>query len=310
MTSAIYAGSFDPWSIGHEAILKASLDVFSEVHVLVAVNPSKQGTLGPMARARIIASAIDPCSNWWDQETPFHIDGKIVVATTPGLVVEYAGTHGIRHLVRGLRSTTDFESEFNLYFSNKTIDSRIQTWAVLCPPELLHCSSTYVRSVVGNPAAKKVGTTFVAQCAMLNAPISFGRLFDFILYASTYRFEQEAVDLDIGQLKATLQGLFTTLLRSEEKMRRWLKHEPDLELDVLMSKSKPIIHKAFELHEYPKEIVCSGWLALAQGISEKIQSKKDVSQSLHLLSTLGGSLGRGHIPLFDTSYAEEMNSGS
>ena len=93
-------------------------------------------------------------------------------------------------------------------------------------------------------------------------------------------------------------------------MRRWLKHEPDLELDVLMSKSKPIIHKAFELHEYPKEIVCSGWLALAQGISEKIQSKKDVIQSLHLLSTLGGSLGRAHIPLFDTSYAEEMNSGS
>ena len=136
MSSAIYAGSFDPWSVGHEAVLRAALEVFSEVHVLVAVNPTKQGSLDPLSRARIIASSVDPCTDWFQKQPPFYLADKIVVTTTPGLVVEYASAHGIHHLVRGLRSTTDFEAEFNLYFSNRTIDPRIQTWAVLCPPEV------------------------------------------------------------------------------------------------------------------------------------------------------------------------------
>jgi pantetheine-phosphate adenylyltransferase len=307
MTSAIYAGSFDPWSIGHDAVLKASQEVFSEIHVLVAVNPSKQGTLDPLTRARIIASAIDPCTNWWKLEIPFHVGENVVVTTTPGLVVEYAGAHGIHHLVRGLRSTTDFESEFNLYFSNKTIDSRIQTWAVLCPPELLHCSSTYVRSVVGNPAAKKVGTTFAAQCAMLNQPISFGRVFDFIVHASKYRFEHESTDLDIAHLKMTLQGLFITLLRSQEKIGNWHKNEATLGLDDLMNASNDDLRKAFELHEFPKEVVTSAWVLLAKGISSKSGDLKENAQSLHLLSTLGGSLGRARLPLFDVRFAEEIS---
>jgi pantetheine-phosphate adenylyltransferase len=310
MTAAIYAGSFDPWSTGHDAVLKASLEVFSEIHVLVAINPSKQGSLDPLTRARIIASAIEPCINWWNLETPFHVGENVVVTTTPGLVVEYAGTHGIHHLVRGLRSTTDFESEFNLYFSNKTIDSRIQTWAVLCPPELLHCSSTYVRSVVGNPAAKKVGTTFAAQCAMLNQPISFGRVFDFIVHSSKYRFENENADLDIGHLKMTLQGLFTTLLRSQEKIGNWRKNESALDLDALMSMHNDDLKKAFELHEYPREVTASTWLLLAKGISNKCNELKDNIQSLHLLATLGGSLGRARIPLFDVRFAEEISRRS
>ncbi|MEY4064621.1 MAG: hypothetical protein RIR26_829 [Pseudomonadota bacterium] len=308
MTSAVYAGSFDPWSIGHEAVLKAALEVFAEVHVVVAVNPSKQGSLDAATRARIVASSIDPCTDWWQMEPPFHVDQRTVVATTPGLVVTYASALGIRHLVRGLRSTTDFESEFNLYFSNKTIDSRIQTWAVLCPPELLHCSSTYVRSVVGNPAALKVGTTFVAQSEMLKTPQSLGRIFDFILFASAFRFEREASDLEASDLKSGLQGLFTRLVRSEGKMAIWLKREPDLHLNTLLSNSKPSILKAFEGHDYPKEIVHEAWGLLAQGLAEKNQSHRDIIQTLHLLGTLGGFLGRSQVPLFDVQFAEEIIS--
>lgn len=306
MTSAIYAGSFDPWSIGHDAVLRSALDVFSEVHVLVAVNPSKQGSIDPLTRARIIASSIDPCSNWWKSETPFHVENSIVIATTPGLVVEYASSHGIRHLVRGLRSTTDFEAEFNLYFSNKTIDSRIQTWAVLCPPELLHCSSTYVRSVVGNSYTKKVGTTFVAQSAMLGTPVQMGRLFDFIVHASQFRFEALGQDLEISHLKQSLQGLFTTLIRSDEKIKLWLKNEHDIHLDEFMSESKPMIQKAFELHEYPEEIVHTAWARLAAGLSSKPQSFQNIKQTLHILSTFGGAMGRGQRSLFDTTIAEKM----
>jgi pantetheine-phosphate adenylyltransferase len=309
MTAAIYAGSFDPWSVGHEAVLNAALDVFNEVHVLVAVNPSKQGSLDPLTRARIVASAADPCSNWWAAEPPFHVENSIVVATTPGLVVEYAGTHGIKNLIRGLRSTTDFESEFNLYFSNKTIDQRIQTWAVLCPPELLHCSSTYVRSVVGNPAAKKVGTTFVAQAAILGIPVSLGRLFDFIVYASKYRFEAQGKDLELSHLKISMQGLFTTLIRSAEKLRRWSDNEKELGLELFLSQNKPTILRTFELHEFDENIAHAAWAKMAAGISDKPKSFQNVKQSITTLATLSGPMGRAHVPLFEAKNAESMIEG-
>ncbi|MEN9810149.1 MAG: hypothetical protein RLZZ488_1716 [Pseudomonadota bacterium] len=306
MTSAIYAGSFDPWSVGHEAVLRAATDVFSEVHVLVAVNPSKQGSIDPMTRARIIASSVDPCTDWWKREPPFHLGESLVIATTPGLVVEYAGAHGIRHLIRGLRSTTDFESEFNLYFSNRTIDSRIQTWAVLCPPELLHCSSTYVRSVVGNASAKKVGTTFVAQAAMLGMPVTLGRVFDFIMHASQYRFEAQLRDLDTSHLKISLQGLFNTLIRSEEKMNTWRKNEGELALNEFMSAQKQSILQAHELHEYPSEVVHGAWAKLALGFTSKNKSIQNVKAILHTLATFGSPMGREQDSLFDTQLAETM----
>lgn len=304
MTSAIYAGSFDPWSIGHEAVLKAALDVFAEIHILVAVNPSKAGLLEPTTRARIIASALDPSSDWWCVNPPFHVSSNIIIATTPGLVVEYAGTHGIRNLVRGLRSTTDFESEFNLYFSNKTIDPKIQTWAVLCPPELLHCSSTYVRSVVGNPLAKRVGTTFVAQCAMLQQPIGLGRLLDFIALASTYRFEHEQADLDLNDLRSSIQSLFTTLIGSKDKIEKWTANEESLGLNNFLNQNQPDVEKALQLHEYPKTTIDKAWALLATGISRKNNKLENKETDLALLATLGGSLGKQRVRLIDVRFAD------
>ncbi|MEY2988451.1 MAG: hypothetical protein RJB13_1972 [Pseudomonadota bacterium] len=304
MTSAIYAGSFDPWSIGHEAVLKAAMDVFNEIHILVAVNPSKAGLLEPIVRARIIASALDPSSDWWCVNPPFHVKSNIIISTTPGLVVEYAGRHGIRNLVRGLRSTTDFESEFNLYFSNKTIDPKIQTWAVLCPPELLHCSSTYVRSVVGNPLAKKVGTTFVAQCAMLQQPISLGRLLDFITWASTFRFEVEQADLNLNDLRASIQGLFTTLIGSKDKIDKWIANEDTLGLNDFLNRSQPEVESSLKLQEYPKETIDKAWALLAGGMSNKNRNLNIRDADLTLLTTLGGTLGKQRVRLIDVRFAE------
>lgn len=304
MTSAIYAGSFDPWSIGHEAVLKAAMDVFDEIHILVATNPSKSGLIEPTERARIIASALDPCADWWCVKPPFQISPNVRIATTPGLVVDYAGQHGIRNLVRGLRSTTDFESEFNLYFANKTIDPKIQTWAVLCPPDLLHCSSTYVRSVVGNPMAKKVGTSFVAQCAMLGHPISIGRLLDFIVMASQFRFEHEISDLDPSDLRTSIQGLFTTLLASKEKKELWTSNEDALNLNKFLNKSSAKVKSALQLHEYPKEIVDEAWGLIAEGISNKTGDLKKKQNNLTVLATLGGTLGKQRVRLIDIRFAD------
>jgi hypothetical protein len=154
-----------------------------------------------------------------------------------------------------------------------------------------------------------VGTSFVAQSAMLGTPVQLGRLFDFIVYASQYRFEALGQDLEVSHLKMSLQGLFTTLIRSDEKIKLWLKNENLVRLDDFMSESKATIKKAHELHEYPEQIVHMAWAKLAAGLSSKIESLQTIKQTLHILSTFGGAMGRGQKSLFDATIAEKMIEG-
>ena len=186
MKTGLYAGSFDPWSIGHQYVLENALEVFDALHVLLAVHPSKKSWLDADTRARIVAHTNDPTKDWWNESVkePFLLNNKkLTVSISDGLVAEYAHKHKIHHLVRGMRSTTDFEAEFNLYFANHAIDANLQTWAVMCPPRLLYCSSTYIRAVVGKSHVQNVGTNFAAQAVMLNCPVVLGQVFDLYYFA-------------------------------------------------------------------------------------------------------------------------------
>ncbi len=178
---AVYAGSFDPWSQGHEFVLEASLEIYDTVHICVAVNPSKTGILSPARRSLLIAKSLAPFHHYSEDESSFRISSRVTVSHTFGLVSDFARKHQVTTLIRGLRSTSDFESEFNLYFANYAISPEIKTWTVLCPPELLHCSSTYVRTVVGQPSVNRVGTGFLAQCMLLERPHHIGEVFDLVL---------------------------------------------------------------------------------------------------------------------------------
>jgi len=180
MKVALYAGSFDPWTFGHQFVLNSALEIFDCVHVVSAINPAKQSLLGAETRCQIIAHARDPFFDWGSKAPPFCIDDRVIVTAQEGLVAEYATKNNITHFIRGLRSTTDFESEFNLYFSNHAINAQLQTWAIMCPPRLLHCSATYVKTVVGKSRVPMVGTFFVAQAQMLNWYCPVGRVFDIL----------------------------------------------------------------------------------------------------------------------------------
>lgn len=178
---AIYAGSFDPWSYGHAFVLDSSLKIFDTVHICVAVNPSKTGMLSPARRSFLIAKSLAPFYYFSEEQNSYTISSRVTVSYTYGLVSDFAKKKQVQTLLRGLRSTSDFESEFNLYFSNYAISPEIQTWTVLCPPELLHCSSTFVRTVVGQPSVTTVGTGFLAQCMLLERPTLIGEVFDLVL---------------------------------------------------------------------------------------------------------------------------------
>ena len=210
---AIYAGSFDPWSFGHAFVLDSALGIFDVVHICVAVNPAKTGILTPEKRSYLIAKSIAPFHYFSAEVGSYQIHESVTVDFTYGLVSDFAKKRGIQTLLRGLRSTSDFEAEFNLYFSNYAISPEIKTWTVMCPPELLHCSSTYVRTVVGRPSVSTVGTCFLSQCMLLNKPTIIGEIFDIVVFLENHRPKGKFLQ-GISPINRILQVAFSSILEN------------------------------------------------------------------------------------------------
>ena len=114
MKKAIYAGSFDPFTNGHHSIAERALNIFDELHIIIAVSPSKHGLLSFEQRKEVI-------SEIWKDES------RVKVITYDKLLVQYAQEHGIQFLVRGLRPTGDFDSEFLMASMNRKLFSECDT---------------------------------------------------------------------------------------------------------------------------------------------------------------------------------------
>lgn len=106
MKIAIYPGSFDPITNGHLEVLKRSCEVFDEVILLLAVNPSKPSRFNVGERLEMMKEATKDLPN-------------VRVDFYDGLTVDYAKKHGAKHLIRGLRAVSDFEYEFSLAAANE-----------------------------------------------------------------------------------------------------------------------------------------------------------------------------------------------
>ncbi len=134
MDVAIYPGSFDPITLGHLNILERALDIFSEVTLLVAINPNKQPLFSLEESMQIISEAI--------RELP-----RANVDFHDGLTVEYARQRGIRTAVRGLRAVTDFENEFAMALTNRSLWPEFDTVFLMTKAEYMYLSSSVVRQV-------------------------------------------------------------------------------------------------------------------------------------------------------------------
>ena len=132
MDVAIYPGSFDPITNGHLNILERALDIFSEVTLLVAINPSKKPLFTLEESMEMISEAI---SSWPQARVDYH----------DGLTVDYAREHGIRTAVRGLRAVTDFEHEFAMALTNRSLWPEFDTVFLMTKAEYMYLSSSVVR---------------------------------------------------------------------------------------------------------------------------------------------------------------------
>jgi pantetheine-phosphate adenylyltransferase len=282
----VYAGSFDPWSVGHEFVLNSALTLFDEVHVLCAVNPLKvmsSFSLLPMQRSQIIAQALNPLGTFDEKQNSeqkhFLVEKNITIAVTDGLVAEYAKKVGAKHLIRGLRSTSDFESEFNLYFSNRALSPHLQTWTVMCPPELLHCSSTFVRAAVGKEQVLQVGTSFYAQCRLvLGYEISalLGEVFDIVCFFLQKKLEGKEFIAIKEEMQKIFAGLML-LIKNRKEIVTNLQTQIKIETFKVKVKNNQIkkVEEFFEpIYEFFPEI--------SNVISEKLVPIFDLKKNLWL----------------------------
>jgi pantetheine-phosphate adenylyltransferase len=133
MKIAIFPGSFDPFTIGHYDIVKRALTLFDKIVIGIGQNQAKQSTFSLTERLERIEKA-------------FADESRVVVTTYDGLTVDFARKHGATHIVRGVRSTIDFEYERSIAEANRQL-SGIETVLLYTSPEYGHISSTLVRDL-------------------------------------------------------------------------------------------------------------------------------------------------------------------
>ncbi|MCI5776280.1 MAG: pantetheine-phosphate adenylyltransferase [Bacteroidales bacterium] len=131
---AIFPGSFDPFTVGHESIVTRGLEVFDEIVVAVGVNSDKRCLFTAQQRVDFIKAV-------------FADEPRVSVKTYDGLTVDFARQLGCGHIIRGLRTSADFEFERAIAQVNRQMTG-IDTVFLLTTPEHTPVNSTIVRDIL------------------------------------------------------------------------------------------------------------------------------------------------------------------
>jgi pantetheine-phosphate adenylyltransferase len=142
---AVFPGSFDPFTIGHEAIVRRALSLFDEIIVAVGGNALKKNFYSLETRKKMISKV-------------FENEPRVKVDHYEGLTVDYCRKNGAAYLLRGLRTSADFEFERAIGQVNKALASDIESVFLLTAPEHSFVNSTVVKDIIksGGDASKFV----------------------------------------------------------------------------------------------------------------------------------------------------------
>lgn len=129
---ALFPGSFDPFTEGHEAILRRVLPLFDKVVVAVGVNSDKQYMFSVEERIQRIRERLADCPT-------------VEVTSYSGMTVDLCHQLGAQVIIRGIRTAKDFEYEQTIAAVNRLQDASIETLLLLADPEHVNISSTLER---------------------------------------------------------------------------------------------------------------------------------------------------------------------
>tara|TARA_B110000003_G_scaffold194909_1_gene193611 strand:- start:4025 stop:4489 length:465 start_codon:yes stop_codon:yes gene_type:complete len=136
MKKAVFPGSFDPITLGHEDVITRAIPLFDEIIIAIGINSNKKYMFSLEQRIKFI----EECFQEYD---------NVKVVAYRGLTVDFCKTHAIDYIIRGLRNPADFEFEKSIAHTNRDL-APIETIFLLTAAKTSYMSSSIVREVLIN----------------------------------------------------------------------------------------------------------------------------------------------------------------
>ena len=136
MKKAVFPGSFDPITLGHEDVISRAIPLFDEIYIAIGINSNKKYMFSLDQRKKFIEEFFQEYKN-------------VKVITYKGLTVDLCKKHDIDYIIRGLRNPADFEFEKAIAHTNRDL-APIETVFLLTAAKTSYISSSIVREVLTN----------------------------------------------------------------------------------------------------------------------------------------------------------------
>ncbi len=132
---AIFPGSFDPFTIGHESIVRRAVPMFDKIYIMIGYNANKKSFF-----------PIEKRMKWINQV--FKDDPKVEVRVHEGLTVDFCKEVNAHYILRGIRTSSDFEYERAIAQVNKKMHPEIESVFLLTLPEHTPINASIIRDIV------------------------------------------------------------------------------------------------------------------------------------------------------------------
>ena len=137
MKTAICSGSFDPITLGHLDVIRRAAAIFDRVCVCVSPNAEKKNQMfTPEQKLLLVRTAVAELPN---------VEAELF----PGLLADFAVSHGANVIVRGIRNVTDMDVEYQMALINRGLHPELQTFLLPASPAYQHFSSSMAREMIG-----------------------------------------------------------------------------------------------------------------------------------------------------------------
>jgi pantetheine-phosphate adenylyltransferase len=149
MRTAVYAGSFDPPTNGHLWMIERGLELFDRLIVAIGNNPSKSYSFSVDRRIELLRASVPSC----ERLTITHFDNRYLV--------DYAATMGADSILRGIRSSDDYEYERVMRHINADMAPQITTIFLMPPREMAEVSSSMIKGLIGPEGWEEIVIRYV-----------------------------------------------------------------------------------------------------------------------------------------------------
>ena len=154
MRTAIYAGSFDPVTLGHAWVIEQGVKLFDTLYIGIGINPSKKYMFTLQERLEMLNSFVD--ANGWAPDV--HL-----LTFEKEFLVDVAKRIGAQYVLRGIRNAEDFNFEMGVKLVNEKIAPEIETVFLAPPRNLSEVSSSTVKGLVGCDGWENIAKHYVPQ---------------------------------------------------------------------------------------------------------------------------------------------------